>query len=64
MERVLTFEYPYECVDDVRKLKKVLKNNGVEFICYESKGYYSHEFVIRKSGKRWNDIYCIVNSVK
>lgn len=45
-------------------MKEVLKNNNIDFICYESNGYYDHEFIVRKSGKKWNDIYTIINSVR
>lgn len=64
MERVLTFKYVFEDIEKVRQLKNVFAQNNIEFICYESSGYYSHEFIVRKSGKKWNDIYEIINSVK
>lgn len=63
-ERVLYFRYPFECKAETQKMKAVLNESKIEFICYESPGYYPHEFVLRKSGKKWNDIYKIVNSVK
>ena len=63
MERVLTFKYPYERKEDRDRIKEVLTENNIEFICYESEGYYPHEFIIRKSGRKWNDIRHIVNSV-
>jgi len=64
MERVLYFKYPFEYKVEMEKLKSVLTENNVEFICYESSGYYPHEFIVRKSGKKWNDLYKLVNSVK
>ena len=63
VERALTFKYSFERKSEKDKLKEVLKENNIEYICYESKGYYSHEFVVRKSGRKWNDIYYIINSV-
>ena len=63
-ERVLCFSYSFEMKDKMEKLKEVLDKNNVEFICYESSGYWNHEFVVRKSGKKWNDIYSLINSVK
>lgn len=63
MERVLTFKYPFERKDEMNNLKRVFDSNGVEFICYESNGYYSHCFKVRKSGKKWNDLYAMINSV-
>lgn len=63
-ERVLYFCYPFENKADMQKLKTVLEENKIEFICYESDGYYPHEFVVRKSGKKWEDIYKVINSVK
>lgn len=64
MERVLYFKYPFEYKTEMEKLKAVLTENNIEFICYESSGYYPHEFIVRKSGKKWNDLYKLVNSVK
>lgn len=64
MERVLIFKYPFEFLDKVKKLKETLKNHNIEFICYDSNGYYDYEFVVRKSGKKWNDIYAIINSIR
>lgn len=64
MEKVLYFKYPFEYKTEMEKLKSVLTENNVEFICYESSGYYPHEFIVRKSGKKWNDLYKLVNSVK
>ena len=63
MERVLTFKYPYERKEEKDIIKEVLTENNIEFICYESEGYYPHEFVIRKSGRKWDDIRHIINSV-
>lgn len=63
-ERVLYFCYPFESKAEMQKLKSVLAENNIEFICYESNGYYPHEFVVRKSGKKWDDIYKVINSVK
>lgn len=62
-ERVLYFSYSFEMKDNVEKLKDVLRQNNIEFICYESTGYYNFEFIVRKSGKKWNDIYALINSV-
>ena len=64
MEKVLYFKYPFEYKAETEKLKSVLTDNNVEFICYESSGYYPHEFIVRKSGKRWNDLFRLINSVK
>lgn len=63
-ERALTFDYPFDCQREMENLKTVLTENNIEFICYESNGYYPHRFVVRKSEKKWNDIYHIINSVK
>ena len=63
-ERALTFKYPYESIDVVNKIQRLLDDNGVEFILYKSDGYYPHEFVVRKGSYTWNDIMRLVNSVK
>lgn len=64
MERVLVFKYPFEFLDKVKQLKEILKSHNIEFICYDSSGYYDHEFIVRKSGRKWNDIYSIINSIR
>lgn len=64
MEKVLTFKYPFENIAEVNKLKELFANNNVEFICHESDGWYSHEFLVRKSGKKWNELYKMINSVR
>lgn len=64
MERVLTFKYPFEQTENKDKLKILLSENHIEFICYESNGYYPHEFIVRKSGRKWNELYSIINSVE
>lgn len=64
MEKVLTFKYPFENIAEVNKLKELFSSNNVEFICHESDGWYSHEFLVRKSGKKWNELYKMINSVR
>lgn len=64
MEKVLTFKYPFEFVEEMKKLKKLFTEKNVEFICYESDGYYPHVFVVRKSKRKWNELYQIINSVR
>ncbi|MGL6216419.1 MAG: hypothetical protein ACRC36_00175 [Lacrimispora sphenoides] len=64
MERVLVFNYPFEFTDKVKQLKNILKQNNVEFICNESNGYYPYSFIVRKSGRRWNELYKMINSVR
>ncbi len=63
MERVLIFKYPYEKKEEKDKLKAEFQQHNIEFICYESNGYYAHEFIVRKSDRKWNDIYKIINFV-
>lgn len=64
MEKVLTFKYSFEFVEEVKKLKKLFAEENVEFICHESEGYYPHVFVVRKSKRRWNELYQMINSVR
>lgn len=64
MERVLTFKYPFEFAEEMKKLIKLFTEENVEFICHESDGYYPHVFVVRKSKRRWNELYQMINSVK
>ena len=64
MERVLSFKYPFEFLDKANLLEELLTKNNIEFIFYKSDGYYPHEFLVRKSGKKWDDIYGMINSIK
>ena len=63
-EVALRFGYPYEFIDEAHELEKLLDSKKVKFIFYKSKGYYKHEFVVRKSGYTWNDIMDMINSIK
>ena len=63
-EVALRFGYPYESIDEAHELEKLLDSKKVKFIFYKSKGYYKHEFVVRKSGYTWNDIMDMINSIK
>lgn len=63
MERVLMFKYPFERKKEMDKLKRIFMENNIEFICYESDGYYPHEFIVRKSKRKWDELYKIINSV-
>lgn len=63
-EVALRFGYPYERIDEAKKLEKLLDSKGIKFLFYESNGYWKHEFVIRRSaGYTWNEIMGLINSV-
>lgn len=62
-ERVCKFRYNYEWAAEKDALKEKFTQNGIKFICHESNGGWPHEFVVMRSGKKWDDIYRIVNSV-
>ena len=62
--RVLYFSYPFECQKEAETLHRTLNTNNIQHIYYKSNSHYNHEFVVVKSGKKWNDIYKIINSVK
>ena len=63
VETVLCFGYPYEKEAEAIRLTEVLQANGIDFIFYKSTGYYNHEFIVRRSGKTWNEVMRTINSV-
>lgn len=63
-EIALRFKYPYEYADEAKAIEKLLDKNKVNFLFYESNGYWGHEFVVRRSGYTWNEIMEMINSVK
>lgn len=63
-ERVCKFDYPYEHIEEMKALKEAFNTAGINFICHESNGGWPHQFIVMRSGKTWNDIYKIVNSIK
>lgn len=62
-ERVLRFTYAFGTKEEAEKMKEALKKENIGFISYESIGYWPHEFTVRRSGKKWDDVLKIVNSV-
>ena len=62
-ETVLCFGYPFKYEDNAIKLTEVLQKENIGFIFYKSNGYWNHEFIVRRSGKTWNDIMKTINSV-
>lgn len=68
-ERFLCFKYgsDEETKGFVNKLCDLLTENNIDFVCYWDDGeskYYPCEFVVRRCGKRWNDIMALINTVK
>jgi sugar phosphate permease len=62
-ERVLRFKYSgYDKNEKAKKLIIILKNNHIDFICYDNFQYYL--FTIRKGILKWKNIIEIVNSVQ
>lgn len=63
-ERVMCFKYSFKFQTETEKLKNVFEQNRIQFICYQSNGYYANEFIVRKSGRKWSDICALINSIK
>ena len=65
-ERCLTFKYAGE--DKIQKSKSLvnlLLLNNIDFVWYIATGnYYPCQFTVRRSGKKWNDIMKLVNSIQ
>ena len=66
-ERCLTFKWgkhedtPQKAI----QLASILKTNKIDFVCYGyNTNYYPCIFVIRKCGKKWNDIMKLINSIQ
>lgn len=57
-----TLEFKYYNDEKAKELEKVLKANNIDFVSYYDGLYIL--FRVAKSGKKWNDIYNIINSVK
>ena len=66
-ERCLSFKYAgNDKVEKSKSLSNLLEENKIDFVCYMNKesNYYPSEFILRRSGKKWNDIMKLVNSVQ
>lgn len=66
-ERCLTFKYGRNetTSQKAEELCKLLKKNNIDFVCYnKDSNYYSCSFIIRRCGKKWNDIMRLINSIQ
>lgn len=65
-ERYLYFKYPYDYTtkEQINNIETLLHENNIAYVFYQSSGYYPHEFYIAKSGKTWDNIMRLINSVK
>ena len=65
-ERCLTFKYAgNDKVENAINLSSLLDQNKIDHVCYlETGNYYPCQFILRRSGRKWNDIMKLVNSVQ
>jgi hypothetical protein len=65
-EVILKFTYPSTASEDAQKLCEVLDQNNIEYKCYDKDGTsgYPIQFNVLRSGKTWNDIMRLINSVR
>lgn len=63
-EVVLTFTYPSDAVEEANRLCDLLDDNNIEYKCYDIESGYPIQFKVCRSGKSWNDIMKLINSVK
>lgn len=64
-EMVLKFTYNPAFVEDAKRLCSELDRNNIEYKCYNiDDAGYPIQFNILRSGKTWNDIMHIVNSIR
>jgi hypothetical protein len=62
-ERLLTFEIAGEVTTyNAVKIANLFIENDIDYICYLKD--YRPKFYVRRSGKKWNDIYKLINSVQ
>ena len=63
-ERCLTFKYSgSDKINESHKLAELLRQKGIDFVCYLGDDYYSCEFIVRRCGNKWNDIMKLINSI-
>lgn len=65
-EVILKFTYPSTASEDAQRLCDVLDQNNIEYKCYDKEGTsgYPIQFNVLRSGKKWNDIMRLINSVR
>lgn len=62
-ERALTFRYPEQYSDQAHELDDLLTDEGIKHVMYDDRDF-GFKFVIGRSGRTWNDIMKLINSVK
>ena len=64
-EMVLTFTYPSHLTDEAQQLCTVFDQNNIEYKCYDKDGTsgWPIQFNVLRSGKTWNEIMRLINSV-
>ena len=63
LERALTFRYPEQYRDQAYELDDLLTDEGVKHVMYDDRDF-GFKFVIGRSGRTWNDLMKLINSVK
>ena len=64
-ERCLKFKvYGDITTSIVCEIANLFIDNDIDFVGYFSDGYHPAEFTVRRSGKKWNDIIDLINSIK
>lgn len=63
-EVVLTFTYPSDAVEEANRLCEIFDDNNIEYKCYDIESGYPIQFKVCRSGRNWNDIMKLINSVK
>ena len=62
-EVVLTFKYPSNAVEDANRLCDLFDENNIDYKCYDIDSGYPIQFKVLRSGKTWNDIMKLINSI-
>lgn len=62
-ETTLQFNIPCEKLETAHKINELLSQEKLHFKFYESPGYYPHQFIVCRTGRKWNDVMRLINSI-
>lgn len=62
-ETTLQFNIPVDYAEKARNIATLLSQNNIIYKFYESPGYYPHQFIVCRTGRKWDDVMHIINSI-
>jgi hypothetical protein len=57
----MVFNYYKPDNGNAENLMDLFRQNNIDYVCYDDFHYY--KFVVRRCGKKWDDIMVLVNSI-